>query len=160
MTSHRALPCGSSQSPAVQQAGGPRILAGMWAIILDCGICAQQHHPGVLVIGINPTSPVPKNDSQSKARMNFHQPSIFQNRLIYRDRVVLRCWVFSTPFCWGSLQLASCEPMDEDMKRDFAVGGDNTAAQAWRWFSVLRSFHHDGTSPSARRKRQLGGACW
>ena len=43
------------------------------------------------------------------------------------------------------------------MKRDFAVGGDNAAAQAWRWFSVLRSFHHDVTSPSARRKRQSVG---
>ena len=101
-----------------------------------------------------------KQDSQSKARMNFHTAkACFQNRLIYRDRVVLRCWVFSNTFCWASLQLASCEPMDDDMKRDFAVGGDSAAAQAWRWFSVLRSFHHDGTSPSARRKRQLGEAC-
>ena len=87
-------------------------MAGMWAIILDCGICAQQHHPGVLVIGINPTSPVPKNDSQSKARMNFPlAKAFFQNRLIYRDRVVLRCWVFSNTFCWGSLQLVSYEHM-------------------------------------------------
>ena len=50
--------------------------------------------------------------------------------------------------------------MGDDMKRDFAVGGDNAAAQAWRWLSVLRSFHHDGTSPSARRKRQLAVEFW
>ena len=152
MTSHRALPCGSSQSPAVQQAGGPRILAGMWAIILDCGICAQQHHPGVSVIGINPTSPVPKSDSQNKARLMAK--AFFQNQLIYRDRVVLICWV-----AWAPFSLEAAEPMGDNMKRDFAVGGDNAAAQACRWFSVLRSLHHDGTSPSARRKRQLGGAC-
>jgi hypothetical protein len=50
--------------------------------------------------------------------------------------------------------------MGDDMKRDFAVGGDNAAAQAWKWFSVLTSFHHDVTSPSARRKRQLGSLLW
>ena len=103
------------------------------------------------------TRPKKRQPKQSENELSPAK-AFFQNRLIYRYRVVLRCWVFSNTFCWGSLQLASCEPMGDDMKRDFAVG-DNAAAQAWRWFSVLRSFHHDGTSPSARRKRQLGGAC-
>ena len=69
-------------------------MAGMWAIILDWGICPQQHHRGVLVIGINPTSPVPKTTILSKARGELLlAKTFFQNRLIYRDRVVLSCWV-------------------------------------------------------------------
>ena len=95
-----------------------------------------------------------RQSKQSETELSLAK-AFFQNRLIYRDRVVLRFWFSAT------LRLPSaCKlHMGEDMKRDFAVGGDNAAAQAWRWFSVLRSFHHDGTSPSARRKRQLGGAC-
>ena len=70
-------------------------MAGMWAIILDWGICPQQHHRGVLVIGINPTSPVPKTTVLSKARGELSlAKTFFQNRLIYRDRVVLSCCGF------------------------------------------------------------------
>ncbi len=107
-----------------------------------------------------PHSTRPKKRHSKQSETELSRPKHFFKRLIYRDRVVLRCWVFSNTLCWGSLQLASCEPMGDDMKRDFAVGGDNAAAQAWRWFSVLRSFHHDGTLPSARRKRQLGSLLW
>ena len=101
------------------------------------------------------THPKKRHSKQSENELSPAKAFI-QNRLIYRDRVVLRCWVFpatpsGVPF---SLQAAN-HPMGHDMKRDFAVGGDYAAAQAWRWFSVLRSFHHDGTSPSARRKRQF-----